>query len=392
MEYLRKQIEQLKRGNAWLQTKVEEAEKVSDDHEVYSYDNIGQLITQLKTNVMYNNMVIEICEYYLSKVDPAVVYKNGKYHISDGRHRIKALANSGYEYIELPVLREMLLEDNDDNNSGEEEIKLTSHLNYPDMVYDYVFRVSLGRDTLAARFTKRDCKDNVDGYPFTAAWTNLNLKGGSQLSFLTSADVEEFFLSTHMSFNKSWSKNTYISRSKQKVVRIDVNGAVPCYVGVDYLNSTYGDKEGYIHPVIQKRLDEATPTANTIAKNVDKETIDKKKTTSRNKINDVVIECLENLKRLTESVNGEVLAGLVTELDFPDHPEYWTMDFDQLWDVFVKNYSRDDLTKKALDDNSAEDNKLSDDYVEGYNRLIDDYNAGKITKEQISRWLNAQGK
>ena len=32
------------------------------------------------------------------------------------------------------------------------------------------------------------------------------------------------------------------------------------------------------------------------------------------------------------------------------------MDFDQLWDVFVKNYSRDDLTKKALDDNSTEDN------------------------------------
>lgn len=92
------------------------------------------------------------------------------------------------------------------------------------------------------------------------------------------------------------------------------------------------------------------------------------------------------------NVDGEVLAGLVTELDFPDHPEYWTMDFDQLWDVFVKNYSRDDLTKKALDDNSTEDNKLSDDYVEGYNRLVDDYNAGKITKEQISRWLNAQGK
>lgn len=72
MDYLRKQVEQLKRGNAWLQTKVEEAEKVKDDHEVYGYDNIAQLITTLKTNVMYNNMVIEICEYYLSKVDPAV--------------------------------------------------------------------------------------------------------------------------------------------------------------------------------------------------------------------------------------------------------------------------------------------------------------------------------
>ena len=284
---------------------------LNDNDDLGSYHEIiwGDDVNKYKYDPSKNNRGSEV---------PSVVYKNGKYHINDGRHRIKALANSGYEYIELPVLREMLLEDNDDNNSGEEEIKLTSHLNYPDMVYDYVFRVSLGRDTLAARFTKRDCKDNVDGYPFTAAWTSLNLKSGSQLSFLTSADVEEFFISTPMSFNKSWSKNTYVSRSKQKVVRIDVNGKVPCYVGVDYLNSTYGDKEGYIHPVIQKRLDEATPTANTIAKNVDKETIDKKKTTSRNKINDVVIECLENLKRLTESVNGEVLNWEDLDLENPN--------------------------------------------------------------------------
>lgn len=72
MEYLRKQIEHLKKGNAWLQAKVDEAEEISSDHEVYGHDNVGQLITKLKTNVMYNNMVIEICEYYLSKVDPAV--------------------------------------------------------------------------------------------------------------------------------------------------------------------------------------------------------------------------------------------------------------------------------------------------------------------------------
>ena len=42
---------------------------------------------------------------------PSVVYKNGKYHISDGRHRIKALANSGYDYVELPVLREAVLKE-----------------------------------------------------------------------------------------------------------------------------------------------------------------------------------------------------------------------------------------------------------------------------------------
>ena len=40
---------------------------------------------------------------------PSVVYKNGKYYINDGRHRIKALANSGYDYVELPVLREAVL-------------------------------------------------------------------------------------------------------------------------------------------------------------------------------------------------------------------------------------------------------------------------------------------
>lgn len=40
---------------------------------------------------------------------PSVVYKNGKYYINDGRHRIKALANSGYDYVELPVLREDVL-------------------------------------------------------------------------------------------------------------------------------------------------------------------------------------------------------------------------------------------------------------------------------------------
>ena len=278
---------------------------LNDNDDLGSYHEIiwGDDVNKYRYDPSKNNRGSEV---------PSVVYKNGKYHINDGRHRIKALANSGYEYIELPVLREMLL--GEDDNSGEEEIKLTSHLNYPDMVYDYVFRVSWGRDTLAARFTKRDCKFfNVDGYPFTAAWASLNLKGGSQLSFLTSADAEEF-----LSENMFRSTNIYVSKSKQKVVRIDVNGKVPCYVGVDYLNGTYGDKEGYIHPVIQKRLDEATPTANTIAKNVDKETIDKKKTTSRNKINDVVIECLENLKRLTESVNGEVLNWEDLDLENPN--------------------------------------------------------------------------
>ena len=288
---------------------------LNDNDDLGSYHEIiwGDDVNKYRYDPSKNNRGSEV---------PSVVYKNGKYHINDGRHRIKALANSGYEYIELPVLREMLLEDNDDNNSGEEEIKLTSHLNYPDMVYDYVFRVSdratdWSNDTLVARLTKKACKDNVNGYPFVIGWTGLSSKAGSQLSFLTSADAEEF-LSENANNLVLVNPKIYVSKSKQKVVRIDVNGKVPCYVGVDYLNGTYGDKEGYIHPVIQKRLDEATPTANTFAKNVDKETIDKRKTINRNKINDVVIECLENLKRLTESVNGEVLNWEDSDLENPN--------------------------------------------------------------------------
>ena len=106
---------------------------LNDNDDLGSYHEIiwGDDVNKYRYDPSKNNRGSEV---------PSVVYKNGKYHISDGRHRIKALANSGYEYIELPVLREMLL--GEDDNSGEEEIKLTSHLNYPDMVYDYVFRVS----------------------------------------------------------------------------------------------------------------------------------------------------------------------------------------------------------------------------------------------------------
>ena len=74
--------------------------------------------------------------------------------------------------------------------------------------------------------------------------------------------------------------------------------------------------------------------------------------------------------------------GLVTELDFPENPEYWTMDFDQLWDVLVKNYDNEDLTEKVF--------KLSDGFVEGWNALVDAYTKGEITKEQIKQWLDDQ--
>ena len=81
--------------------------------------------------------------------------------------------------------------------------------------------------------------------------------------------------------------------------------------------------------------------------------------------------------------------GLVTSLDFPENPEYWTMDFDQLWDVFVKKYNREDLEEKAMEQSGS--GPMSDEFIEGWNALIDAYNKGEITKDQIERWYAKQG-
>lgn len=73
------------------------------------------------------------------------------------------------------------------------------------------------------------------------------------------------------------------------------------------------------------------------------------------------------------------LAGLVTELDFPEHPEYANMDFDQLWDVFVKDYDPKTLNQEAME--------YSDDFISGYNQAVDDFNSGKLTLDQIKDYL-----
>lgn len=80
----------------------------------------------------------------------------------------------------------------------------------------------------------------------------------------------------------------------------------------------------------------------------------------------------------------EELKGLVTELDFPEHPEYWHMDFDQLWDALVKNY---DITKKDLEQQIWGADK-SQDYVDGWNEFVDKYNKGEITIDEIKEWMN----
>ena len=84
--------------------------------------------------------------------------------------------------------------------------------------------------------------------------------------------------------------------------------------------------------------------------------------------------------------DNKQFAGLVTELDFPENPEYWTMDFDQLWDVFVKNYNPDQLNAKAAAQQNPQNPELSDEFIAGWNRLVADYKEGKITKEQLRRY------
>lgn len=121
---------------------------------------------------------------------------------------------------------------------------------------------------------------------------------------------------------------------------------------------------------------------------------------------------IENLKEV---------AGLVTELDFPENPEYWKMDFDQLWDIFVKNYNPEDLGVKPPeekedeeeqeeeqqesettddeiesdddddDDKDRPEQKMSDGYVEGWNALLDAYYKHEITRDQVREWVDSQG-
>ena len=96
-------------------------------------------------------------------------------------------------------------------------------------------------------------------------------------------------------------------------------------------------------------------------------------------------------------IEGELedFAGLVTELDFPEHPEYVDMDFDQLWDVFVKNYDKDALdaeAQKRMNPDDGDGSEMSPEFVAGWNELVDAYERGDITKEQIKKWYDDHNK
>ena len=94
--------------------------------------------------------------------------------------------------------------------------------------------------------------------------------------------------------------------------------------------------------------------------------------------------------------NLEEVQGLVTEFDYKDHPEYWKMDFDQLWDILVKDYNPEDFMQKDDgeedddddDDQDKPEDKKSDAYVEGWNALVDAYINNDITVEQVKKWYD----
>lgn len=91
-------------------------------------------------------------------------------------------------------------------------------------------------------------------------------------------------------------------------------------------------------------------------------------------------------KGMSTAEDGKV-GGLVTELDFPENPEYWTMDFDDLWDVFVKDYDPELLKQKALSD-SDNSREYSEDFIKGWNLAIDAYNNGKLSLDEIKEIIN----
>ena len=100
--------------------------------------------------------------------------------------------------------------------------------------------------------------------------------------------------------------------------------------------------------------------------------------------NKIYDEVDKKLAKLIE-VEGATVAGLVAELDFPENPEYWDMDFNKLWDELVKKYkyTKEDFEEKATN--------LSAEFIEAYNKIIDDFNDGKITKEDIEDYFNSRG-
>lgn len=89
--------------------------------------------------------------------------------------------------------------------------------------------------------------------------------------------------------------------------------------------------------------------------------------------------------------NMEDFKGLVTELDFPENPEYWTMEFDDLWDVLVNKWhvTKEQLEDKVFEQNpEAENPQLSPEYIEGWNAVVDAFKKGEISKDQLRQWYN----
>lgn len=95
------------------------------------------------------------------------------------------------------------------------------------------------------------------------------------------------------------------------------------------------------------------------------------------------------LVRILEDADARETVGLVTEFDFPENPEYWTMDFDQLWDVFVKDYDPKELNAEtATEAGQGVDPALNPGFIEGWNEIMNAFNNGEITKEDIAKILN----
>ena len=80
MNYLKRDIEKLIKGNNWLRSRVEEIDSIKKEQGTSYPTGIPNEVLSLEHRVMSNDYIIELSNYYVSKVEPiGESIKLGKY-------------------------------------------------------------------------------------------------------------------------------------------------------------------------------------------------------------------------------------------------------------------------------------------------------------------------
>lgn len=186
------------------------------------------------------------------------------------------------------------------NEEESTEIKLTKHLDYPDVVKDNLYAVnnnnSYGVQYRYVVFEKRYA--NKKPYPFYTRYEQ-SARYEARIWFLKPEDATNFINSQTACYNYSVAKgNTTV-----EAIRIDVDGDVPCYASIDYVMDQPYDT---INPVIANRIDTFTKSGAKSQRNpfvvmTDKERANKEKSQSNL---DILINSLKNIPNIQFNDNS----------------------------------------------------------------------------------------